>query len=56
MLRVEGVTVGGETADALREIARLHDCSLKMAAETVLERYAPLAKEVIESAQKIGRY
>lgn len=55
MLRIEDVTVDEKTADALREIARLHDCSVAMAAETVLRRYAERTRQQIETAQRAAK-
>lgn len=46
------VRVNEKTSDTLREIAELHDCSLEMAARTVLERYAERTKNEIQRAHK----
>lgn len=46
------IRVEEKTADVLREIADLHDCSVEMAARTVLERYSERTKGEIQRAHK----
>lgn len=48
------VRVSEKVADTLLEISRLHDCSVEMAVNTVLERYAERTQHQIEAAQKVG--
>lgn len=49
------ITVDEKTTGHLKEIAKMHNCSLDTAAQIVLERYAERTRNQIESAHRAAK-